>query len=187
MATGAAARVVPVTADLSLSAEGENFELSRVNPRFTRALGIYSAKLESLDAAMGREREAQIPRALELLADTIEQIPHAPPEAAVGKMAARIKETRPSSVIGMQVGGVEMKRTKEALSYAARTLRYLANTTYRDDPEVMERVREMEAAVREMEEEQVMSSPSARTVEALRQAGMVLAEMHTAVARGIVR
>jgi len=186
-ATGAAVLLVPVTNDLSLAKKGENFDIHRVDPAFTRAVANYAAELRRLEVLPETERAAATRRALLLLAEAIEQIPHAPPEAAVGLVADQLRADSARVAIGMQVDGTDIRSVAHALDTSSRTLEYLAKTTYEGDPLVLERAKGLEQAVRKVDGEPSLRYPNDDVVDALYRAGLVLTQMHSAVARDLVR
>jgi len=165
-----------------LNPDAGSFDLSRVDPAFTAAVGAYVKDVREMEVLSDAQQRARMPGALDRLAEAIETIPLAhmrrPLEAAAHEIRAD----------GGLLGMVEMNphAVDHAVLVASTVLMDVAGFSYESSPLVLERARALREVVSQLRDVETFRRSTAELLEALRRAALVLTAMHTSVAWGVV-
>ena len=179
MNMGSVVVMAPVRA-AAPAAQRAPLRASQVDPAFTAAVGAYARQVMGLRDLGPAATDAQIRRALELLANAVELTPGRYGPSAPSA-AQQIRADAGLMMFGLRLGPEGTRPVVHALEVSAGALGELANQAYGQAPAVQERVAGLHHAVALIRATSGdIRPPREEVISALEQAALVLTAMHAA-------
>jgi hypothetical protein len=161
------------------------FDLDRVDPRFSRAVADYTREVARLRAMPDIDRAAGLPRAIRILAEAIDSVPHSLGDPVVFYSVHAMRMDTDAMFLAAPTAS-PMADTLGAVATGSNALLHLAGGPYRAAPDVRRRVNLLEQRLSALRGDRRLRTSRADLLEALEQAALVLTAIHTALATGVV-